>query len=176
MRRSCGVSWARRSSSADGVPQALQDPAGDHRVEQRLARGDPLHGAQELGAADLLEHVAGGAGHDRLEQRLVVAVGGQHQTVGTDPAAHLAAHLDPVAVGHPDIENGDIGPHGRDTGDGLGGVRRFTDDLDLTGRLEQCSDALAHDLVVVHEKGADHVRHPCSRPPDGVDATRDLGP
>ena len=57
--------------------QPLQHPRGHGRVEQRLAGGDPADRVDQVGAADLLQHVAGGARHDRGEQRLVVVVRGE---------------------------------------------------------------------------------------------------
>ena len=38
--------------------QPLEHPGGDRGVEQRLARRDPADGVDEVGAPDLLEHVA----------------------------------------------------------------------------------------------------------------------
>ena len=54
--------------------------------------GDGAHRADQVLAQDLLEQVAGGPGHDRLEQRLVVAVAGQHDDLEVGHAgAQLAA-------------------------------------------------------------------------------------
>ena len=70
--RSCSVRRASRSSCFGAVAQALEHALGDVRVEQRLTGRDPPDRVDELGALDLLEQVAGGAGHDRVEQRFVV--------------------------------------------------------------------------------------------------------
>jgi hypothetical protein len=75
-------------------------------VEQRLARGHGADGLDQVGATHLLEQVAGRTGHDRLEQRLVVGVGGEHQAGDLGVLrAHLAAHLHAVAVGQTDVEH-----------------------------------------------------------------------
>jgi hypothetical protein len=49
------------------------------RVQQGLPGGDPADGVDQVVTADLLEHVSGGAGHDRGEQGLVILVRGQDQ-------------------------------------------------------------------------------------------------
>ena len=68
---------ARQASERIGAPGCISHPrhhpAGGLRVEQRLAAGDGSDRSDEVGALDLLEHVACGAGHDGVEQRLVVA-------------------------------------------------------------------------------------------------------
>src|SRR5690606_22516971 len=53
-----------------GVAQTLEHARGAGRVEQRTARGDRAHGADEVGPVDLLEHVPRRAGEHGLEQRL----------------------------------------------------------------------------------------------------------
>nr|BFE71907.1 hypothetical protein GCM10020092_052080 [Actinoplanes digitatis] len=45
----------------DAVADAFQHPLGDGRVEQRLPGGDPADGVDQVGAADLLQHVPRGA-------------------------------------------------------------------------------------------------------------------
>ena len=55
---------------------------------------------------DLLEDVAGGAAHDRLEQRLVVAERREHEALHLGEAGpDLPAHLDAIAVRKPDVEH-----------------------------------------------------------------------
>ena len=81
IRRSCSVSDFSSRGLLDAVADALEHPLGDRRVEQRLPGRDPADRVDQVGAADLLEHVAGGAGHDRGEQRLVVLVRGEDQAL-----------------------------------------------------------------------------------------------
>jgi signal transduction histidine kinase len=50
-----------------------QQFAGGHRVDHRPAGGDRADGAHQVAAADLLQDVPGGSGHDRVEQGLFVA-------------------------------------------------------------------------------------------------------
>ena len=92
------------------VAQPLEHSGGQRRVEERLAAADSADAVDEVGAAHLLQHVAGGARHDRAEQGLVVGEGGQHQAGDLGMrGAELAAHLDAVAVGQAHVEDGDIG-------------------------------------------------------------------
>ena len=142
MRRSCGVSEAEALVFGRRVAQPLEHPGGRQRVEQRLAGGDAADAVDEVGAADLLEHVARGAGHDRVEQRLVVGERRQHQAaqLGMD-GAQLAAHLDAGAVGQADVEHGDVGMARGIALERLGGRAGLADDLDVVGGLEQLAHA-----------------------------------
>jgi hypothetical protein len=62
----------------------------------------------------------------------------------------------------------DLRPGGRDESSGFGAVRRFADQLDVRMPLQQESQALAEDRLILHEHDADGV-HPgssrCSRNP-----------
>jgi len=60
-------------------PQSLQDARRHSRIEQALASGDSPYGVHKVGRANALQHVAGRAGEDRLEQGLVIGEGGQDQ-------------------------------------------------------------------------------------------------
>src|ERR1022692_3709063 len=92
-------------------------PAGRLRVQQRLAGRDRSHGTDQVGAPDLLQHVPRCPGHDRVEERLVVAEGGEHQAADLGHrGADVTADAHPVAVGQPHIEHRHIRAQGRDAG------------------------------------------------------------
>ena len=94
-------------ASADALPRTRRPTAGS---SSDCAGGDSPHGVEEVVAADLLEHVARCPGDDRVEQRLVVVVGREHQAGDVRVRRpDLAAHLDAGSVGEPDVEQGDIG-------------------------------------------------------------------
>ena len=100
MRRSWSVRCLSRSSSASLVAEPFEDLGRERGVEQRFAGRDPGDRVDQVARLDLLEDVAVGAGHDRVEQGLVVGVRGEHQAVDLGVLrADLAAHLDAVAVG-----------------------------------------------------------------------------
>ena len=104
------------------VAQPLEHALRWPGVEQRLARRHLADRVDEVVAADLLEDVAGGAGHDRVEQGLVVGERRQHQALHLGMRrADLAAHLDAAAVGQAHVEHGDVGPCG---GDAVAAPRR----------------------------------------------------
>ena len=121
-----------------------------------LPVGDVADGADQVGARDLLEHVAGGAGHDRGEQRLVVVVRRQDQApIARVHRADRAAHLDPGAVGQPGVEHRDVGTQRRDPAGGLDRRAGLAHDLDVTRRLEQEPEPLTDHLVVVEQVHAE---------------------
>ena len=138
------------------VPHPLHDPAGGLRVQHRLAGRQRPHRADQVGAADLLEHVSGRTGHDRVEQRLVIPERGEHQA---GDLRHLrpdvAAHADAVTVRQPDVEHGHVRLQGRDPGQrGFRGAR-LADDDDVGLGLQELSDAPPDDLMVVQQEYAD---------------------
>ena len=77
------LSDVRRARPADRAARdgaaGSAGAAGHGGVEQGPAAGDGADGVDEGAAADLLQQVAGGAGHHRGEQGLVVVVGGEDQ-------------------------------------------------------------------------------------------------
>ena len=75
----------------------------------------------------------------------------------------LAADLDAVAVGQPDVEDGHIGPGRRDAPVGLLGRAGLADDREVVLGLEQLSQPAAHDLVVVEQEDVNH-RLVCADP------------
>ena len=137
------------------VSDPVEHPGGDERVEQRAPGGDLADAVDQVGAADLLEHVAGRPGHDRGVDGLVLGERGQHDAGDLRvPGADLAADLDPVAVGQPDVEDGHVGRGGRDPPVGLLGRSGLADDLEVVLRLEQLAQPAADDLVIVEQEHA----------------------
>jgi len=129
----------------------------------RLWPADRPYRLDQVVAADLLEDIAGGAGHDRGEQGLVVGEGGEHQHLGLGSGgADLAGGLDAAAVLEPDVHDDHVGEGAVGFGDGLadGGCLGADDDVVVGG--QQGLDAVADDLVVVDQHhaqrwGARHV-------------------
>ena len=139
------------------VADALQHPLGDRRVQQRLSGRDPPHPVDQIGAADLLEHVARGPGHDGGEQRLVVLVRGQDQALDRRvDRADLPADVDAAAVGQPGVEHRDVGPQRRDPGGRLLRRTGLADHLDVALALQQLTQAAPDHLVVVEQEDSDH--------------------
>ena len=104
-----------RGSCSGPLRTPVQHPRGDGRVEQRLPGGDLADRVDQVGAPDLLEHVAGRAGHDRGEQRLVVVVRREDQRLDRRvDRPDVAADLDARAVGQPRVEHRHVGAQRRD--------------------------------------------------------------
>ena len=143
----------------------FEDPGGHGRVEQALAGGDPAHGVDQLGRADLLEDVSGGAGHDGVEQRLVVGERREDEARRAGmQRADLPAGLDAVAVLEAHVEDRHVGIEGVDPADGLLLGRRLTDHPDVVLGFEQVGHAAPDDLVIVEEEHRDLLAHPVILP------------
>lgn len=145
-----------------GSAQPGHHPGGRAGVEHGAAAGHGAHRRHQIGSVDLLEHIAGGAGHDGVEERLVVVEGRQHQTGEVGEAGpQLPADLDPFVVpavargAEPYVEHRDPGPYGGGAGEGLAGVRRLADHLQIGLGVEQIAQSAPHHLVVVEQKDPD---------------------
>jgi hypothetical protein len=69
--------------------------------------------------------------------------------------AHLAANLDAVPIGEPDVEYGYSRPGGGDAFEGLGGGGGFANHLDPPVGLQEAAQPLSNHFVVVEEKHPD---------------------
>lgn len=158
MRRSCGV---RREALVlhRWFAQTLEHPLGERGVEQRLPLRDAPHGVDDVGALQLLEQVAGRAGDDGLEHRLVVGERREHDALDLRVRrTDLTAHFDTVAVGKAHVEDGDVGPGRRDARERLLDGPGLAHHLDVVLGLEQVAHPDPDDLVVVEEEDADGLR------------------
>ena len=162
MADSCGDSEAVRASRG-GLRMRSRTRAVANGSSSELSGGDAAHAVDELDAAHLLQHVAGRAGHDRVEQRFVVVERRQHETSQRrEHRSEIAADLDPAAVGQADIEHGDVGRRCRRPLDRFGSRAGLADDLEIVGSLQQVAHASPDHLVVVDEEHPDHDRT-CAR-------------
>ena len=130
------------------------------RIQQRLAFRDEPHGSHDLIALDLLEEITGRAGHDRVEQGLVVGERRKHEAPDLGiPGTDLAADLHSVAVGKADVEQRDIGSCWRNPGEGLLGRACLADYLDVAFLFEQMRQSAANDVVVVEQEHPHRIAH-----------------
>ena len=82
----------------------------DSRAEERLAATYRAHRRNNLLRRRSLECVAVGAGAERGEYVLVVVVHGENERARRQPCRpQLSADPQPIAVGHVEVEHGDIG-------------------------------------------------------------------
>jgi hypothetical protein len=91
-----------------------------------------------------------GPGHDRIQQRPVVAERGEHQAGHPgQPRPDLPADRDPVAAGQPDIEHGHVRAQRRDPGPRGRGGAGLADHLDVRCGFQQPAHSAADDLLVI---------------------------
>ena len=147
-----------------GVRAKTLDDAGRHRrIEERPAGGDGAHRFDDVGTLDLLEDVSRRAGHDRLEQRVVVRERREHEALDLGMGRpDLSAHLHAVTVGQADVEHRDVRTRRRDARERLGGGSGLPHDFEVPFCLQELLDTPTHDLVVVEEEHPHCVAH---RPP-----------
>ena len=107
----------------------------------------------EVAVGRSLEHVAGGADAQRLEQELLVLVHREHERpqLGA-PARQLARGLQAGHARHGDVEDREVdvvleGPLHR-----LRAVADLVDDPEVGLGVEQVAQAVEHDGVVVREE------------------------
>jgi signal transduction histidine kinase len=140
------------------MPQPGHQLARRPGVQHRLAGGHGAHRADQIGAADLLQHVARGSGHDRVEQRLVITKRGEHQARHLGhPGPDLPAHRHPVAIRQPHVEHGHVRPEHRDTRQRRRRGASLTHDPDAGLAFQQVTDAPAHHLVIIEEEHRDRL-------------------
>src|SRR6185312_5777229 len=157
----------------------------DHLVAQRAPEnGSPRgHGADVLDesvSAHLLEHIAGGARKHGGVDGFVIVVGGQDDAADLRIlGAHVATHIDAVAVWQPHVHEHDIRIGRGDARPRLGSGARLPHDLDVWLRLAEVDDPSSHDLLVVNDKhphGAAPSFCCSSRSSIGTDHTRLVRP
>lgn len=142
------------------LPQQGGDPLDHRRIEERATRANLADCRDDVGAPNLFEEVAHRATHDGVEHRLIVGVGGEHQTRDLrHRTPDGAAQLDPGSVGEPDVEQGDVGTARGDPVERLLHRARLADHFDVVLELEEVVQPAAHHLVVVDEE------HPHRHPP-----------
>ena len=106
-----------------GRREALHQPAGDRRLDQRVAAGRGPHRGDQPGGGRVLEQEAARPRLDRAVDVLVEVEGGQHD----DPrrvvasAQDLLGRREPVELGHPDVHEHHVGLQ---LGDPAYGVQR----------------------------------------------------
>ena len=129
-----------------GVPASgsrgdeVDQPAGDGGGEHRVAGGDQLDRADDLGRRRVLEQEAGGARAERPQDQVVGVEGGQHQDRGRGRlAGEEAGGGDAVEPRHADVHQDDVGAVAVDRGEHLVAVVGLGDDLDRRRRRRAAS-------------------------------------
>ena len=121
----CAVAW-----SPMGVGEGGEQARGDARGDQGVAVGGRVDGLGEQGGPGVLEQEPPGAGLQRPVHVLVEVEGGDdddRQRVVDVGAGELPGGLDPVHLGHADVEQADVGAQRagkRDRLTAVGGLSR----------------------------------------------------
>jgi hypothetical protein len=117
-----------------------------------------------------LQDVAARARANGLDDELPVVVRGQHDDADLrEGVADVPSGLEPVHLGHSDVDERDVRLLLLDEVDQLLAVRRFADDLDAVGHVEVAAKALPDQGVIVGD--GDAYRHrlaPCRSARDSV--------
>ncbi len=109
-RLAVGELWEVGGGRGGVAAQAGHQAGGGARVEHGLPGGERAHRGDEVGAADLLQHVSGRSGHDRVQQCLLVVEGGEDQAGELGHArAQLTADGHAVSVRQPHVEDRHVG-------------------------------------------------------------------
>ena len=99
-------------------------------VEADLAPGGGPHGLEQLAGARLLEHVAGRAGLDDVDDHAVLEDRGERDDLDVGEAApQLARGLDAVHDRHQQVHDDDVRPQALDEVQGLAAVAGLAHDL-----------------------------------------------
>lgn len=130
---------------------AVDDDGGDPRSQRPLTRSQSTHLADQVLRVDVLEEVPGRPAAQRGTDLVVAAEGRQHRDDRLPrQLAQLTQDRNPVHVGHPDVQQDDIG-----AAPGHGGQRVCAaargHHLQVTGGGEGRLKSRPHQPVVVHD-------------------------
>ena len=143
----------------DGPPrELLDDPPRDRRREQRVAGRHHAHRVDELLGRSVLEQEAARAGLHRLEDVLVALERGEdHHAAACSSAFSVIRRVacEPVAAGHLDVHEHDVGAQAPGRRRGLLAVLRLADHLDVGLGPEDHAEPGADHRLVVGEQDAD---------------------
>ena len=139
-----------------GFHQAVHDAGGNAFLEEGLARCCPPQRADQVRAADLLQHISAGPGQDGAAQGLFVIEARQDDAVqGRVHRPHVPADLDAGAVRQAGVQHADIRVQG---GNPPGRLHRGTGTADHHEALalEEFLQPAPDEFVVIKDKDADH--------------------
>ena len=162
-------------SAGDGrvVGELGDQPPGDGRGQQRVARGDDADAGGQLLGRDVLEQEAAGARPQRLVDVLVEVEGREHEDADATVGRRVAAARDPpgrldaVELGHADVHQDDVRRQASGLVDRLAPVRGLADDLEVLLGVEDHAEARADERLVVGDEDADAHAGSASAAPTG---------
>src|SRR5687767_2356360 len=114
-------------------------------------------GANQVLRRAFLRDIAGGAGLERLNRVLLLAVATQHDHAHAgEPLSHGAQDLQKTPPGHGDVEEHHVGRTRGERGEDLVARSRFSRDADIRAVIEEPADAITDQAVVVGDEDANH--------------------
>ena len=119
------------------------------------------HGVHQLLWSAVLQQEPGGPRVESVEQVVVAVERGEDDDLGPgEPvvAGDAAGRREPVAPGHADVHQHDVGQRLDRLAHGLVTVGRLADDGDVRLGVEQGAEPGAHQRLVVGEQDGDHDR------------------
>ena len=147
-----------------GVGEGGEQARGDAGGDQGVAVGGRVDGLREQGGPGVFEQEAPGAGLQRPVHVLVEVECGDdddRQRVVDVGAGELAGGLDPVHLGHADVEQADVGAQRAGKRHRFTAVGGLSDDLDAGLGVEDHRQSCPDDVLVVGDEHADgHVVRP----------------
>lgn len=148
----------RYAGDDHGLGEPLQQPLGDGRLDQRVARRCGTHRGDEARGGRVPEQETGGAGAQGAVDVLELVEGGQDDDRGwVRLSQDLFRRSESVELGLPDVHKHDVGPHERRLTDRLVAVLGLSHDLDVRLGLQDHPEAGAHELLVVGDEDSDHL-------------------
>src|SRR6201996_1716500 len=106
MGRAGDRGWGGGGGGGDGAEQVVLGGG----VDDGAAAGDVVQGAADLLGAGVFGQVAAGAGAERVDDRVVVGVGGEHDDLNIGAAvAELTGGGGAVQMGHAQIHQDHVG-------------------------------------------------------------------
>jgi hypothetical protein len=139
----------------DSGPHLREQRMCQDRVEGRSTLADLPDRLDQVATRPLLENVARRSGEDGGGDVTLVAERAQDQAAHFRMAgADLSADFDAVSLDELDVHDGDIGPLGRDPGEGLTGGPGLAHDREVSFLRDERPKSHAKDLVIVDEEDA----------------------
>ena len=140
--------------------KAFEHPLSGDRIEQGPAGGHLANGLDEVVAPDVFQYIAGGPRHDRIEEGLVIGIGGQHQAANVwQCVAYISADLHSAAIGKAHIKDGHIGTGSGNAVQRISRRARLADHVEISFQAQQISQSAADDLVVIEQEHLDRHGH-----------------
>ena len=153
VRRSRGCGAAALLARDEGG----EEGAGHFGAEVGVPAGDRADRQEEFLGDRPLEEIPLGAIPKGLPDQALVGIHGEDQGSGLRcPAAQPGHGLEPVQMGHGDVDDENIGPQTLHQGQGLRTVGRLAEDRDVPRPLQEGADALADQVMIVGDDDADH--------------------